>query len=54
MIAERCDIPRKNYNDVDSHTVMARYYIHQSTRTDIAMHAEYNAYRTQGVAGGGN
>ena len=43
----------KNYNDVDSHTVMARYYIHQSTRTDIAMHAEYNAYRTQGVGIGG-
>ena len=32
---------------------MARYYIHQSTRTDIAMHAEYNAYRTQGVGIGG-
>jgi hypothetical protein len=39
----------KNYNNVDSHTFMARYYIHQSTRTDIAFHAEYNTYRTEGV-----
>lgn len=45
----------KNYNDVDSHTVLARYFIHQSARTDIALHAEYNLYRTQGVGtGGGN
>ena len=48
----------KNYNDVDSHTFLARYFIHQSTRTDIALHAEYNTYRTEGVgtndsAGGG-
>jgi len=39
----------KNYNNVDSHTFMARYYIHQSNRTDIAFHAEYNTYRTEGV-----
>jgi hypothetical protein len=39
----------KNYNNVDSHTFLARYFIHQSTRTDIALHAEYNTYRTQGV-----
>jgi hypothetical protein len=39
----------KNYNNVDSHTFLARYYIHQSNRTDIALHAEYNAYRTVGV-----
>jgi hypothetical protein len=39
----------KNYNNVDSHTFLARYYIHQSTRTDIALHAEYNFYRTVGV-----
>ena len=39
----------KNYNNVDSHTFLARYFIHQSNRTDIALHAEYNAYRTEGV-----
>jgi len=39
----------KNYNDVDSHTFLTRYFIHQSNRTDIALHAEYNTYRTKGV-----
>ena len=39
----------KNYNNVDSHTFLARYYIHQSSRTDIALHVEYNTYRTVGV-----
>ena len=39
----------KNYNNVDSHTFLARYFIHQSNRTDIAVHAEYNTYRTEGV-----
>ncbi|MDE3051893.1 MAG: hypothetical protein KGJ48_18585, partial [Nitrospirota bacterium] len=39
----------KNYNNVDSHTFLARYYIHQSSRTDIALHLEYNTYRTVGV-----
>ena len=39
----------KNYNNVDSHTFLVRYYIHQSTRTDLAFHAEYNTYRTEGV-----
>ncbi|HSL06287.1 MAG TPA: hypothetical protein VK901_22455, partial [Nitrospiraceae bacterium] len=47
----------KNYNDVDSHTFLARYFIHQSNRTDIALHVEYNTYRTEGVgtnfSGGG-
>ncbi|WP_447983883.1 hypothetical protein [Nitrospira sp. Nam74] len=43
----------KVYNNVDSHTFMARYYIHQSSRTDIAAHAEYNTYRTRGVGTGG-
>lgn len=38
-----------NYNDVDSHTVLARYFIHHSTRTALAAHAEYNNYRTQAV-----
>jgi hypothetical protein len=39
----------QNYNNVDSHTFLARYFIHQSTRTDVALHAEYNTYRTKGV-----
>ena len=39
----------KSYNDVDSQTVMARYYIHQSTRTDLALHIEYNYYKAKGV-----
>lgn len=39
----------KNFNNVDSHTVLVRYYIHQSSRTDLAVHAEYNTYRTVGV-----
>ena len=43
----------KNYNNVDSHTFMARYYIHQSNRTDIALHAEYNTYRSKGVGTAG-
>src|SRR5207245_6194596 len=41
-----------NFNNVQSHTVMARYYIHQSTRTDLALHAEYNYYRDTGVGAG--
>jgi hypothetical protein len=45
----------KTFNDVDSHTAMIRYYIHQSTRTDIALHAEYNWYKDKGVgANSGN
>ena len=43
------DVFKGNYNDVDSHTVLARYFIHHSTRTDLALHAEYNSYRTQAV-----
>ena len=39
----------KSFNDVDSHTALARWYIHQSTRTDIALHLEYNWYRAKGV-----
>jgi hypothetical protein len=42
-----------NYNNVDSHTFLVRYFIHQSTRTDLAMHAEYNTYKTKGVGVGG-
>lgn len=45
----------KTYNDVDSQTAMIRYFIHQSTRTDLALHAEYNWYKDKGVgANGGN
>jgi hypothetical protein len=45
----------KTFNDVDSQTFMARYYIHQSARTDLALHAEYNWYRDKGVGvNGGN
>ncbi|WP_455389023.1 peptidoglycan recognition protein family protein [Petrachloros mirabilis] len=45
----------KSFNNVDSQTVMARYYIHQSARTDLALHLEYNYYRDKGVgANGGN
>lgn len=40
---------QKSFNDVDSHTFMARYYIHQSTRTDLALHIEYNWYKAKGV-----
>ena len=43
----------KNFNNVDSHTFLARYFIHQSTRTDLALHAEYNTYKTKGVGVGG-
>jgi hypothetical protein len=42
-----------NYNNVDSNTFLARYFIHQSTRTDLALHAEYNTYRTKGVGTAG-
>ncbi|MBI3806917.1 MAG: hypothetical protein HY281_05295 [Nitrospirae bacterium] len=42
-----------NFNNVDSHTFLVRYFIHQSTRTDLAWHAEYNNYRTKGVGIGG-
>jgi hypothetical protein len=45
----------KSFNDVDSQTVMARYYIHQSARTDLALHMEYNYYKDKGVgANSGN
>lgn len=43
----------KSYNDVDSHTFLARYYLHQSSRTDIAIHAEYNTFRAKDVGTGG-
>ena len=43
----------KNFSNVDSHTVVVRYFIHQSTRTDVALHWEYNWYQTNGVASSG-
>ena len=43
----------KHYNNVDADTVLARYYLHQSNRTDIALHAEYNTYRSKGVGAAG-
>lgn len=42
-----------NYNNVDSHTWMTRYYIHQSARTDIAWHTEYNWFRTMATGTNG-
>jgi hypothetical protein len=39
----------QHYGDVDSQTVMARYYIHQSARTDLALHIEYNYYKDKAV-----
>ena len=44
---------KHNYNNVDSQTFLVRYFLHQSTRTDLALHAEYNTYRTKGVGTGG-
>lgn len=43
-----------NFNNVDSHTWMTRYYIHQSARTDIAWHTEYNWFRTRATGTNGN
>jgi hypothetical protein len=43
-----------NFNDVDSHTGTIRYFIHQSTRTDVALHLEYNYYRVKGVGSDGS
>nr|MBI3614169.1 hypothetical protein [Nitrospirota bacterium] len=42
-----------NYNNVDSHTWMTRYYIHQSARTDVAWHTEYNWFRTRATGTNG-
>jgi len=40
--------PRK-YNDVDSHTLMARYNFLVSSRTDATLHLEYNYTQDKGV-----
>jgi len=39
----------KAYNDVNSHTLMARYYFHISDRTDTTLHLEYNYAQDRGV-----
>lgn len=36
-----------NFNNVDSHTWMTRYYLHFSSRTDIVWHTEFNWFRTR-------
>jgi hypothetical protein len=38
-----------NYNNVDSNTFLARYYVHQSARTEFVLHAEGNFYTDKGV-----
>jgi hypothetical protein len=45
---------KSNFNNVDSHTGTLRYFIHQSTRTDVALHLEYNWYRVVGVGSNGS
>ncbi|MBI3810755.1 MAG: hypothetical protein HY283_00905 [Nitrospirae bacterium] len=37
----------KSFNDVNSHTVMARYNFNISTRVDTTLHAEYNYFQTK-------
>lgn len=44
---------QKSFNNVDSQTFMFRYYIHQSARTSLAFHVEYNWYKDKGVGAGG-
>lgn len=45
----------KSFNDVNSHTVMARYNFNISTRVDTTLHAEYNYFQTKKTnAEGGN
>lgn len=39
-----------NYNNVLSHTATIRKFLHQSARTSIALHIEYNWYKDNGVA----
>lgn len=40
----------KTFNDVNSHTWLARYNFHYSSRTDIALHLEYNMTDVKQVA----
>ena len=39
-----------SFNDVDSHTAMARYYFVVSNRVDTTFHLEYNYYRTKNTS----
>jgi len=39
-----------SFNNVDSHTAMARYYFNISTRVDTTLHAEYNYFQTKGTS----
>ena len=43
-----------NYNNVDANTLLARYYVHQSSRTDFIVHAEFSAYTDKGVGVNGS
>ena len=43
----------KHFNDIDSHTWMARYNFQFSRVTGAALHAEYNTFRAKGVGTGG-
>ncbi|MEW6544309.1 MAG: hypothetical protein AB1411_11935 [Nitrospirota bacterium] len=44
---------RGDFNNVDSHTWMSRYYLHFSSRTDIAWHTEYNWFRSRATGNNG-
>jgi hypothetical protein len=39
-----------SFNNVDSHTAMARYYFVVSNRVDTTLHFEYNYYRTKNTS----
>lgn len=42
-----------SFNNVDSHTVTARYNFQISTRVATTLHAEYNYFKTKGTGAGG-
>ena len=42
-----------NFNNVDSHTAMARYNFTLSTRVATTLHAEYNYFKTKGTGANG-
>ena len=43
----------KSFNNVDSHTLMARYNFNISTRVDTTFHLEYNYFKTKGTSPSG-
>ncbi len=43
-----------HFNNVDSHTLMARYNFNISTRVDTTAHVEYNYFKTKGTSPSGN